>query len=81
MLLYKMLHMLYTDNQCMIYSHAIPFNEIYCIGLYQLCVIFTIVFMGHMTPINRPLALLISFYSSYEGAGKTIGVHEQTLAI
>ena len=52
MLLYKMLHMLYTDNQCMMYSYAIPFNEIYCIGLYRLCVIFTIVYMGHVSPIN-----------------------------
>ena len=61
MLLYKMLHMLYTDNQCMIYSHAIPSNEIYCIGLYRLCVIFTIVYMGHVTPINQLKALLILF--------------------
>ena len=81
MLLYKMLHMLYTDNQCMIYSHAIPFNEIYCIGLYRQCVIFTIVYMEDMMPINQPLVLLISFYSGYEGADKTIGVHKQVLDI
>ena len=58
-----------------------PFTEIYCISLYQLCVIFTIVYMGRVTPIHQPLVLLISFYSGYEGAGKAISVCEQIRAI
>ena len=58
-----------------------PFTEIYCIGLYQLCVIFIIVHMEHVIPINSPPALLISFYSGYEGADKAISFHEQVLAI
>ena len=32
-------------------------------------------------PIYRPLALLISFCSGYEGVGKAISVHEHVLAI
>ena len=28
--------------------------------------------MEHVTPIDQPLAFLISFYSGYEGAGKAI---------
>ena len=39
------------------------------------------VYMDYVKPINRPLALLISFYSGYEGVGKAISVHEQVLAI
>ena len=58
-----------------------PFIKIYCIGLYWLCVISTIVHMEHVTPINQPLALLVSLYSGYEGAGKAISVCEQVLAI
>ena len=38
-----------------------PLTEIYCIGVYQLCVIFIVVRMEHVTPINQSLALLISF--------------------
>ena len=30
-------------------------------GVYLLCVMFTIVYMEHVTSINQPLALLISF--------------------
>ena len=37
--------------------------------------------MEHATPINRPLVLLISFYSDYEGVGKAISVHGQVIAI
>ena len=36
--------------------------------------------MKHVTLINRPLALLISFYSDYESTGKAISVHEQVIA-
>ena len=50
--------------------------------VYQLCVnVFTIVYMEHMTPINRPLALVISFHSDYKSAGKAISVHKQVIAI
>ena len=59
----------------------LSFSKIYCIGLYRLSVIFTIVYMEHVTPIDRPLALLISFYSGYEGAGKAISVCEQVTAM
>ena len=48
---------------------------------YQSCVIFTIVHMEHVIPINSPLALLISFYSGYDSADKAISFHEQVLAI
>ena len=54
---------------------------IYCIDLYWLCVIFTIVYMEHVTPINQPLVLLISFYNGYEGVGRAISIREQVLAI
>ena len=37
----------------------------------------TIVHMEHMMSINRYLALVISFYSGYEGASKAISVHQQ----
>ena len=37
--------------------------------------------MEHVIPINSPPALLISFYSGYEGADKAISFHEQVLAI
>ena len=51
----------------------LSFAKIYCIGLYWLSVIFTIVYiLEHVTPIDQPLVLLISFYSGYEGAGKAI---------
>ena len=61
-----------------IYLYNGPFTEIYIayIGLNLLCVMFIIVDMEHVTPINQPPALLILFYSGYEGAGKGIGVHE-----
>ena len=37
--------------------------------------------MEHVTPIDRPLALLISFYSGYEGASKAISVCEQVITM
>ena len=40
-----------------------PCIKIYSIGQYQQYVIFTIVHMEHVTPINQPLALLISFFT------------------
>ena len=58
-----------------------PFTKIYCIGLYLLCDIFTIVHTEHMMPINRSVALLISFYSGYEVAGKAISVSKQVQVI
>ena len=50
-------------------------------GLYWLCVIFIIVHMEHVTPIIQPIALLNSFYSAHEGAGKASSVREQIIAI
>ena len=43
--------------------------------------IFTIVYMKHVMPINRPLVLLILFLSDYEGVGKAISVCNQFPAI
>ena len=40
-------------------------------GVYLLCVMFTIVYMEHVMPINQALALLISFL---QGAGKGISL-------
>ena len=37
--------------------------------------------MEHVTPIDQPLSLLISFYIGYEGAGKAISVCEQVIAM
>ena len=37
--------------------------------------------MEHMMPINRPVALLISFYSGYEVADKAISVSKQVQVI
>ena len=34
-----------------------------------------------MSPINQPVAPLISFYSGYEDAFKAISIHEQVIAI
>ena len=42
------------------------------LGLYLLCIMFAIVHMEHVMPINRPLTRLISFYSDYEGISNTI---------
>ena len=39
----------------------------YRISLYLPCVIFTTIIIEHMTPTNRSLVLLISFYSGDEG--------------
>ena len=36
--------------------------------------------MEHVMTINKPLALLVSFYSGYEGEGKVISIHEYVLA-
>ena len=63
-----------------IYLNNASFIEIYCIGLYWLCVMFTIVHMEHVTSINWPLALLISFHSGYEGTDKIISICKQVLA-
>ena len=38
---------------------------------------FTIVHIEHVTPINGPLALQISFYSGYEGVGKGISIRDK----
>ena len=37
--------------------------------------------MEHVTPINLPLALRISFYSGYDGVGKAINVCQEDIAI
>ena len=45
-------------------------------GLYLLCGMVIIVHMEYMTDKSQSLALLISFYSGYEGAAKGISVYE-----
>ena len=56
-----------------------PFTKVYCIGLYQLCAIFTIVHIEHVMHIYQPLAF--HFYGGYEDAGKGLIVRKQVLAI
>ena len=74
------LYLILEPNTEGLTSITSPFTEIYCIGLYRLCVIFTIVYTEQMAPINRSLALLISFYSGYEDVDKAIHVCEQVPA-
>ena len=58
-----------------------PFTEIHFIGIYLLWVIFTIVHMELVMPINISLALLIHCYSEIDGAGKATSVCDHVLAI
>ena len=59
---------------------TLSFAKIYCIGLYQLSVIFTMVYMEHVTLIDCSTSNFI-FTVAMKGAGKAISVCKQVIAM